>query len=564
MLQGLKIGQRFMLIVAAGLVALAIALTIGLAALQEREMEEKLDNLSQSELTSLRSLITEVMAKRIEDPENIGIAVFNSWFASRNKEYAGEVWSAWGPKVAKHMKENENREDKPVRDAIDREAIATGKPVGRLVDGYYRYSLPIILGSDAATKQEVCYGCHGAMEMVDGEVIAVLSSKLSVAGEKKKLYHLLIIICTLGVVLTAASVIGLRFVLKRMITRPIGEMTDVMSRIAGGDVSVDLHDTERKDEIGDMARAVSVFKDNAEAKARMEAESVKSQARREARMLHLEEMIKEFEATSTKVLAAVGAGSQQLEKAAKRMVEMADTAASRSTSTAEIADRANVNAHNVASASEALSVSIRDVGQQATNSSEVAKSATVEASEANGRVSGLVGAVEKIDEIVSVINAIAAQTNLLALNATIEAARAGEFGKGFAIVAGEVKHLAKQTVDATEQIANQISAIQQETGRTAEAIRGVSETIGKIDNIASQIAETVGEQEKSTHRIAINIDETAKGSSEVSNNMSELTHSIEETDQMAKQVLSTAGELARQSTTMQKAVESFLAGIRKT
>ncbi len=553
-----------MLIVACGLVALAFVVMLGMAALQQREMEEKLDQLSQNELSSLRSLITEVMAKRLEDPENVGVGVFNSWFASRNKEYAGEVWSAWGPKVAKFMKETENREDKPIRDAIDQEAIATGKPVGRFVDGYYRYSQPIILGSDPATKQEVCYGCHGAMEMVDGEAIAVLSSKLSIAAEKNKLYHLMAVIFAVGVILTIGSLIGLRFILKRLITKPIGQMTDVMSRLAGGDVTVVLNETKRLDEIGDMARAVAVFKENAEAKARMEAENVKAQAAREARMRRLEDMILEFEKTSAQALAAVGAGSQQMEKAAKRMVEMADAAALRSTNTAEVADRASSNAHNVASASESLSSSIRDVGQRASNSSEVARSATVEAGEANGRVSGLVGAVEKIGEIVSVINAIASQTNLLALNATIEAARAGEFGKGFAVVAGEVKHLAKQTVDATDQIAAQINAIQQETEKTAEAIRGVGATIGRIDDIASQIAATVGEQGEATQRIAVNIEEAASGATEVSQNMAELTHAIEETDQMAKQVLSTAGELARQSTTMQQAVESFLADIRMT
>src|SRR5690606_23140721 len=113
-------------------------------------------------------------------------------------------------------------------------------------------------------------------------------------------------------------------------------------------------------------------------------------------------------------------------------------------------------------------------------------------------------AAQKIGEVVELISTIAEQTNLLALNATIEAARAGEAGKGFAVVASEVKGLAGQTAKATEEIAAQIRAVQAVSAEAADAIRGIGDTIARINDTAAAIAAAVEQQGAATSEIARN------------------------------------------------------------
>ncbi|TAN80458.1 MAG: HAMP domain-containing protein, partial [Magnetospirillum sp.] len=255
--QRLRLRQRFMIVVGVGVILMAALIVVFIARFEEQAMERKLHELSVNEMTSLHALIVNVMATRPEDADNIGIKVFNKWFDSRNIHYAGKVWSVWGPKVATHMKEVEpDRAPKVALDEVDREALETGKAVGRMVGGFYRYAMPIVLGVTDGAKDEVCHACHGGMGMQDGEVIAVLSSSLSTAEEKAELRTVLIGLVGFGIAATFISVFGIRSILTRVITRPIGRMTTLMGRLADGDTSVEIEAIERNDEVGDMARTV--------------------------------------------------------------------------------------------------------------------------------------------------------------------------------------------------------------------------------------------------------------------------------------------------------------------
>ncbi|CUW37189.1 putative Methyl-accepting chemotaxis protein [Magnetospirillum sp. XM-1] len=562
--QNLRLSSRFMLIVGVGVVILIAGVVLTIARFERAEMERQLQQLSANEMTSLHALIQNVMAKRPEDGDNIGIAVFNNWFDSRNIHYPGKVWSAWGPQVAAYMKDAEP--DKPAklpRDDVDRQAFESKVPVGRFEGGFYRYSLPIVLGVTEGAKEEVCHSCHGGMGMNDGDVIAVLSSSLSTTESEARLHQVLTWLVVGGIVATVLAVFGVRLILKRIIADPIEDMTVRMEKLARGDVSIAVPALDRQDEVGDIARAVQVFKDNTIAKQKMEAEAQTAAAVREQRMHRLEGLIAAFDQAVTAVLDSVSASAQQMIQTARSMVESADQALEKAGSAARQASEANQNVSTVAAAAEELSSSISEIAQQVGMSNQVAVSATKEADSVNTRVQGLAGAADKIGEIVEMITGIAEQTNLLALNATVEAARAGEAGKGFNVVASEVKNLARQTVGATEDIASQIGTIQKETDKTVRAIRGINTTISSMDGITTAIASAIEEQGAATQEIARNIDHAASGTRYVYDNINAVTQTIHETDQAAKDVLGAVETLQRQAMTLRAEVDRFLNGIRE-
>jgi methyl-accepting chemotaxis protein len=163
---------------------------------------------------------------------------------------------------------------------------------------------------------------------------------------------------------------------------------------------------------------------------------------------------------------------------------------------------------------------------------------------------------------VQIISSIAGQTNLLALNATIEAARAGDAGKGFAVVASEVKALATQTARATEEITNQIRAIQEATESSAHLINGITETIGRVNAVATAIAAAVEQQGAATQEIARNVQQAAQGTQEVSSTIGGVNHAAQDTGAAAAQMLASAGELSQNGEILKTQMDAFLHEVR--
>jgi methyl-accepting chemotaxis protein len=336
-----------------------------------------------------------------------------------------------------------------------------------------------------------------------------------------------------------------------------------MLHLANGDLTVDVPDKERSDELGIMARAVQVFKENSLEVERLKADQIKNdQEAIIAKKRAMNQLADAFESSVKDVVVAVYSASNQLQSAAQIMSENAHKTNNQCVTVSTTAEQASTTVKIVTSATDRLTNSIDKICRQVSESAQIGSIAVEEAKRTNKTVNSLVDAAEKIGRIIQLIHEIASQTSLLALNATIEAARAGDAGKGFAVVASEVKKLANRTAKATEDIQAHVAQMQEVTGTTVTAIKEITKTISQMGKISDTIAAAVEEQRLGTREIMDNVNQAANGMHEVSSNISDVFEAANETKSSANEILFAVSDLGTQANRLSLEVNGFISRVR--
>ncbi|MEQ9559918.1 MAG: methyl-accepting chemotaxis protein [Rhodospirillales bacterium] len=445
-------------------------------------------------------------------------------------------------------------------DAEAYKALGVSENEGKLLDGLisviaaYGKAAEAVLAqaAEGASPQDIDQALSiddsaltGALEGLKAEIKTQLDAKSqAVEDTLEGVRRLVQISVWITVVMLTVLVVGSYWLLNFRVRAPIMAITGAMNDLAGGNLDAEIPGLGQKTEVGEMASAVQVFKENAVEVHRMssqrETEERRNRRRLRGEVLALNSALEEEVA---KAVDLVKGRVSTVENSARAAADLSQAAHTQASTVASTAEEATINVQTVASAAEELSASINEISSQVGRSSQIARQATEEADRTNAQIQGLAQAAEKIGEVVSLITDIAEQTNLLALNATIEAARAGDAGKGFAVVASEVKNLANQTAKATEEIGKQIGDIQSATQNSVDAIAGITKTISDINEISSSVAAAVEQQGVATQEIARNVEQAASGTQEVSSNIVQVTEVAGQSGDAAAQQLEAAAQV---------------------
>ena len=365
-----------------------------------------------------------------------------------------------------------------------------------------------------------------------------------------------------AVALVIAVVIGWLYVARNIVGR-IVMLLESMQKLSEGDLTASIY-REGNDELSRMGSALAilrnVYRQAEELKATQEREKLKNEEDKRKAALS---MADDFDASVGQSITVLSSNVGQMRDQAGEMQKLSESSQAEAKEISEASGVMSNDISSVASAVEELSASVSAISHQVSRNSEVSQEAVKRAEEMNGNIGRLEEGSRKIEDVTGLINSIAEQTNLLALNATIEAARAGEAGKGFAVVASEVKNLANQTTNATEEISGLISTIQTEIKQAANIAGGFNKVIGEIDTISSEISVAVEEQGSATHEINMTVTQSAEHCAVIASRVEDITQALNNAGNVMEDVIGGVKQVDEESRALNQNVEGFLGSIRQ-
>lgn len=297
---------------------------------------------------------------------------------------------------------------------------------------------------------------------------------------------------TATIAIIAAAVVGLavtaamRLVVDRTVFIPLRGMRALLARAAAGDLT-GTADALWPGDWGDVATHYNTV------------------------MATLSANLAAIEAQATELAAA----AEELSVASGRISADAASSSEEAATAAASAEQVSTNVQTLATGTEEMSATISEIAATTERAVKVASDAVAAAGGARAAVERLNASSGEIELVLKVISSIAEQTNLLALNATIEAARAGEAGKGFAVVASEVKELAQESARATDDIARRISALQGDTDAASTSIGDIASIIDAISESQASIAAALEQQTATTNEMSRSVAEAAMGTNHI-------------------------------------------------
>jgi methyl-accepting chemotaxis protein len=286
-------------------------------------------------------------------------------------------------------------------------------------------------------------------------------------------------------------------------------------------------------------------------------EDVTEQTQRQS----VDSAIASFRERVERVLASVSESTNAMKSTATRLFGSSDQTSERAKGILQASHGASTSVENAAAATRQMSSAATEIGQQVAQTTKVVRDTVSTVHATNDQFSGLSNAAQKIGDVINLIQQISGQTNLLALNATIEAARAGEAGRGFAVVASEVKSLALQTGKATEEVAEQISAVQASTKGAIQAVGSIETFIAEIASYTSAVAGSIEEQSAATLEISNNVANAARETSKIVAVLGEVADAAVATRTSAEVVLSASASVEGAVDNLRREIETFLGNV---
>ena len=441
-------------------------------------------------------------------------------------------------------------------------ALSEGPTKKRIGDNLARY--------DAALwsfTQDTAQAAHNS-KVADQQSLAMTGlinqlaySQVQLAQQTGNAAQFTAIILAVAILVAAALI---TWMLAKFISDPINKLTDLMKRAATGELELDVPNKDRTDEIGEMSQSFEVFRVGEIERRGLEEKQKIATQEELARQQKTSQAIAQFQDDIRSMMSVVVENMQRVGSNAQALQESTQSSTEDTKSAVHVTQNSASYFDMIAESSEELSASIHEIAERMDDVNTTMSTSNDKMSDARQQVLTLAEEVSQIDKVIGLIRDIAEQTNLLALNATIEAARAGEAGRGFSVVASEVKSLATQTSKATEEIATTISRISQSTTESVKAMEDVSALISDSSGAVGGVAAAVGQQRSVTSDISEQVQSAATDGKSVVVSMENVKAKMNDAEEASSDMLQATDTVNREIDKLGSLVNDFLSKVSQS